>query len=80
MPGEVTKQSSTLALPSPLRETNKSAERNGCGEVTEKLQVVTSLNKRRSKKCQAIVAINSWLFSSFLFFSFFFSFFALDGH
>jgi hypothetical protein len=80
MPREVTNQLSILAVPSPLRETNKAAERNGDGEVTEKHQVVTSLNKRRSKKCQAIVVFNSWLFSSFLFFSFFFSFFALDGH
>jgi hypothetical protein len=42
MPGEVTNQPSTLAVPSPLRETNKAAERNSDGEVTEKLQVVTS--------------------------------------
>jgi hypothetical protein len=42
MPGEVPHQPSTLALPSPLRETKKTAERNGDGKVTEKLQVVPS--------------------------------------
>jgi hypothetical protein len=42
MSGEVTNQPSILALPSPLRETNKVAERKGGGEATEKLQVVTS--------------------------------------
>jgi hypothetical protein len=42
MPREVTSQPSSLALPSPMRETNKAVERNGGAEVTEKL--------RRSKK------------------------------
>ncbi len=46
MSGEVTNQPSILTLPSPLRETNKPAERNGDGEVTEKLQVVTSHLKK----------------------------------
>ncbi len=47
MPGEVPNQPSSLAVRSPLEETNKAAKRNGSGEVTEKLQVVTSDLKKK---------------------------------
>jgi hypothetical protein len=46
MSGEVTNQPSILAVPSPRKKTNKAVEQNGDGEATEKLQVVTSHQKK----------------------------------